>query len=166
MNTPPLSPEERQALLKHLNAVQGYLHLGMEMDAWNELENIPAEQRGRPEVLKIRADVSRSMKKWELVVEITNHLAKIEPNDPRHPVNLAAATRKIEGEQDAADILEQARSTFPNDAVLAYNLACYRAVLGRVDEAKKLLAEAVRLDSSLRPHSLDDPDLAVLWDSI
>ena len=166
MNTPPLSLEERRALLKRLNAVQGYLHLGMEMDAWNELENTPAEQRGRPEVLKIRADVSRSMKKWELVVEITRHLAKIEPNDPRHPVNLAAATRKIAGEQDAADILEQAKSTFPNDAVLAYNLACYRAVLGRVDEAKKLLAEAVRLDSSLRPHSLDDPDLAVLWDSI
>ena len=106
------------------------------------------------------------MKKWELVVEITEHLAKIEPNDPRHPVNLAAATRKIEGEQVASDILEKAKITFPNDAVLAYNLACYRAVLGRVDEAKKLLAEAVRLDSSLRPHSLDDPDLAKVWESL
>lgn len=166
MNTPPLSLEERQDLLKRLNAVQGYLHLGMELDAWNELENIPAEQRGRPEVLKIRADVSRAMKKWELVAEVTRHLARIEPDDPRHPVNLAAAVRQIEGEQVAASILEQAKSAFPNDAVLAYNLACYRAVMGRVDEAKTLLAEAVRLDSSLRPHSLDDPDLAVLWDSI
>ena len=57
MNTPPLSPEERQALFKRLNAVQGYLHLGMHMEAWNELESIEPQDRGRIEVLKARLEV-------------------------------------------------------------------------------------------------------------
>jgi len=43
------------------------------------------------------------------------------------------------------------------------NLACYRSVLRRKDEAKKLLAEAFTLDASLRLIASDDPDLAGLW---
>lgn len=166
MSMPQLSPEERRDLLKHLNAVQGYLHLGVPMNAWEELECIPAENRARPEVLKIRVDVCRALEKWEMVAEVTRHLAKLEPKDPRHLVNLAAAIRKTQGEQVAADILEEVKGRFPDNAVVAYNLACYKAVLGDVDEAKTLLAQSVRLDSSLRSHSLDDPDLQPLWNSI
>jgi hypothetical protein len=119
MNTPTLSLGERRALLKRLNAVQGYLHLGMRMDAWNELEDIPAQQRARPEVLKIRVDVCRAMQKWAIVAEVTRHLAEIEPEDARPSINWAAAVRQIEGERAAADILEEAKSRFPNEAVVA-----------------------------------------------
>ncbi len=163
---PQLSPEERRDLLKRLNAVQGYLHLGMPMDAWEELECIPAGNRARPEVLKIRVDVCRALEKWELVAEVTRHLAKLEPEDSRHIINHAAAVRVMKGEQVAADILVNAQRRFPKDAIVAYNLACYRAATGRVAEAKELLKTAIGFDSSLRSHSLDDPDLAGLWSSI
>jgi predicted Zn-dependent protease len=162
---PNLSTDEQRDLLRRLKAVQGYLHLGMHSDAWNELENVPAERRARPEVLKMRVDVCRAMQRWDMVVEVTRHLAHLEPDDPWHVINLAAAMRKLQGEQIAADILEEAKGRFPHNAIVAYNLACYKAVLGEVNEAKTLLAESVRLDSSLRPHSLDDPDLASVWES-
>jgi predicted Zn-dependent protease len=166
MNTPPLSPEERQALLKHLNAVQGYLHLGMEMDAWNELESIEPQDRGRIEVLKARLEVCRSLERWELMAEIAQRLGKLEPEEAEHPINLAFAVRRFKDTEAAANILEEAKNRFPQEATIPYNLACYRAVVGNVGEAKQLLAEAFTLDASLRITSLDDPDLVGVWDSL
>ncbi len=160
-----MSPDEQRDLSKLLEAAEGYLDLGMHMDAWDVLESIPAEQRALPEVLKIRVDACRFMKRWDMAAELSRHLALIEPEDPRHPVNLATAVRQIEGEQAALNILEEVRGIFPNDADILYNLACYRAVLGRTDEAKALLAEAFTHDASLRITSLDDPDLVGVWDS-
>lgn len=61
MITPPLSPDELLLLSKRLEAAQSYLDLGMAMDAWNELEEIEPELRGRPEVLTAR---SRSAVRW------------------------------------------------------------------------------------------------------
>ena len=162
----PLSPDEHRDLSKRLEAAQGYLALGMHLDAWDVLESIPAEQRALPEVLKIRVDACRFMKKWDIAAEVSRHLAQIEPEDPRHPVNLATAVREIEGEEAALNILEDVRGVFPNDADILYNLACYRAVLGRVEEAKTLLAEAFTHDASLRLAALDDPDLVGVWDSM
>ena len=72
----------------------------------------------------------------------------------------------MRGEDEAAAVLERARQLFPQEPMLPYNLACYRAVRGRVAEAKQLLAEAFTLDESLRLTSLDDPDLVGVWDSM
>lgn len=161
-----LSPEERQALSKHLEAAEGYLDLGMPIDAWNELEAIEAEDRGRTEVLKVRLEVCRSLENWELMAEIAQHLVKMEPDEAEHPIDLAFAVRRSEDPEAAAAILEEAKSRFPQEGTIPYNLACYRAVAGKVAEAKKLLSEAFCLDASLRITSLDDPDLAGVWESI
>ena len=160
-----LSPDEQRDLSKRLNAAIGYLSLGMAGEAWDELENIDARHRGMLEVLKVRLEVCRALSSWELMAEIANHLHKAEPEDPAHPIDLAFAIRRAHGEDEAAAVLEQARLTFPKEAILPYNLACYRAVRGRVAEAKQLLAEAFILDASLRLTSLDDPDLVGIWDS-
>ena len=161
-----LSPDEQRDLSKRLNAAIGYLSLGMAGEAWDELESIDARHRGMLEVLKVRLEVCRALSSWELMAEIANHLHKTEPDDPGHPIDLAFAIRRAHGEDEAAAVLEQARLSFPKEAILPYNLACYRAVRGRVAEAKQLLAEAFTLDSSLRITSLDDPDLVGVWDSM
>jgi hypothetical protein len=46
------------------------------------------------------------------------------------------------------------RHRFPQEALLPYNLACYRAVTGNIAEAKLLLAEAFSMDTSLHITSL------------
>jgi Flp pilus assembly protein TadD len=166
MNIQSLSPDEHRDLSKHLRAATGYLGLGMAEEAWAELEAIDARHRTLLEVLKLRLEVCRAMGKWELMAEIANHLHKAEPEDPGHPIDLAFAIRRAHGEDEAAAVLEQARLSFPKEAILPYNLACYRAVRGRVAEAKQLLAEAFTLDASLRITSLDDPDLVGVWDSM
>lgn len=161
-----LSQDERRDLSKRLNAAIGYLGLGMAEEAWAELEAIDARHRGILEVLKIRLEVCRALSSWELMAEIAASLHKSEPDDPGHPIDLAFAIRRVRGEDEAAAVLERARQLFPQEPLLPYNLACYRAVQGRVTEAKQLLAEAFTLDESLRLTSLDDPDLVGVWDSM
>jgi predicted Zn-dependent protease len=150
---------------RHLDAAIGFLGLGMPMDAWNELEAIKAEDRGRIEVLKVRLEVCRSLEKWELMAEIAQHLVKMEPDEAEHPINLAFAVRRAKNPETAAEVLEVAKNRFPQEGTIPYNLACYRAVAGKVAEAKTLLAEAFSLDASLRITALDDPDLVRVWDS-
>jgi predicted Zn-dependent protease len=160
-----LSPDEHRDLSKRLNAAIGYLNLGMAGEAWAELENIDARHRGMLEVLKIRLEVCRAMDKWQLMAEIANHLHMAEPKDPGHPLDLAYAIRRAHGENEAAAVLEDARPKFPEEPLFSYNLACYRAVVGNLTEAKRLLAEAFSMDASLRITALDDPDLVGVWDS-
>ena len=161
-----LCPDEHRDLSKRLNAAIGYLNLGMAEEAWAELEAIDATNRGILEVLKIRLEVCRALSSWELMAEIADILHKSEPDDSGHPIDLAFAIRRVRGEDEAAAVLERARQFFPQEPLLPYNLACYRAVQGRVAEAKQLLAEAFTLDESLRLTSLDDPDLVGVRDSM
>lgn len=154
------------ATVRHLKAAVGYLGLGMPMDAWNELEQIDPEQRSRLDVLNVRLEVCRVLKKWELMVEIAQHLREMEPDDAGHLLNLAFAMRRFKDEQAAAEILEEAKGRFPQEGTIPYNLACYRAVAGQVEEAKVLLKQAIVLDADLRSKALDDPDLDGVWDSV
>ena len=57
---------------------------------------------------------------------------------------------------------ERALELDPDDPMLAYNLACYRALSGRRDEALELLRRALPRDESLRVHARTDPDLESL----
>ena len=146
-------------LVKRLEAAQGYLGLGMAMDAWNELESIDARHRHVAEVLKVRVEVCRAFEKWELMAELCRFLARGEPDDAGHAINLAYAVRRHESVQAAAAILADALGRFPAEALIPYNLACYRAVAGKIDEAKDLLERAFEMDKRLRVTALDDPDL-------
>ena len=50
--------------------------------------------------------------------------------------------------------------------MIAFNLACYASVTGRMEEAKQRLRHAIELDSGIRGLALDDNDLKPLWDWI
>jgi hypothetical protein len=166
MDPKTLPQEELRALSRHLDAAQGYLGLSLPMEAWDELEDIPARLRAMPVVLQLRMDVCRVLGKWELMAEIAAHLSKLQPDESSHFIDLAFAARRLRGESAALEILDNAKSRFPKNALIPYNLACYRAVGGQLDLAKQLLAEAFALDASLRATSLEDPDLVRVWDSL
>jgi hypothetical protein len=149
-------------ILKRLNAAVGYLDLGMAMDAWNELEDIEAKDRVRPEVLKVRVEVCRALEKWEMMAEVSNDLRKIEPDEVGHPLNMSYAVRRFRGESEAADVLSLALRRYYDDALVRYNLACYWCVMGRVEEARNMLETAFKKDNSLRELAETDEDLAAL----
>jgi hypothetical protein len=50
--------------------------------------------------------------------------------------------------------------------MIAFSLACYASVTGRMVEAKERLRNAIELDKDVRILALDDEDLKPLWDWI
>ena len=98
--------------------------------------------------------------------QIAKRLAEFQPNDIQWTVSLAYATRRADSIQGAKQILLNAESRFPKEAIIKYNLACYCGQLGEIETAKNYLQKAFEIDSSWRLQALDDEDLKPLWDSL
>ena len=150
---------------RHLNAAIGYLELGMLDESAGELENLPPEGRTSSAVLCVRMEIYRSAKKWSLMEVVARELWKRHPDDSAYWINLAWATRRSESIEAAQIILLEALEKFPNDAMTNYNLGCYACQLGAMEEAKKFVGDAIKLDSKYKLMALDDPDLESLWET-
>ena len=150
---------------RHLNASIGYLELGMLEESAGELENLPPEDRTSSAVLGLRLEIYRSAKKWTLMEVIARELWKRHQDDPVNWNNLAWVVRRKESIEAAQTILIEALEKFPNEALITYNFGCYACQLGDMDNAKRFVGEAIKLDSKYKLMALDDADLEPLWDS-
>jgi tetratricopeptide (TPR) repeat protein len=146
-----------------LHAAQGYLGLGMAMEAWNELERIAPKHKAAPAVLKVRLEVARALGQWEMVAELARHLAKVEPEESLHVFNLAQAMRQLEGPESALAVYEFAADRWPDFAHLRVAMAVELCALDRVAEAKRMLKVAVENDPQIREVILDHPGLSAVW---
>jgi Flp pilus assembly protein TadD len=133
-------------------------------EAAKTLEKVTAEDETQNEVLGVRLDLYMAAKKWDLAAKVGRRLVKNEPGNAGAWVNLAYSIRRFEGLDAAERILNQARSLHANNALIAYNLACYASVAGRTEEAKNRLRRVFDLDKAFRAVALEDPDLRPLWD--
>ena len=68
--------------------------------------------------------------------------------------------------ENAEAILVRAQAIHPKVAMIAFNLACYASITGRIEEAKARLRHAIELDKAIRGLAIDDEDLKPLWDWI
>ena len=50
--------------------------------------------------------------------------------------------------------------------MIAFNLACYASITGRMEDAQERLRSAIKLDKDVQLLALDDEDLRPLWDWI
>lgn len=122
---------------RHLQAAQGYIELGMFVEASDELECIAPEDRGHPSILVYRYAIYSQMHKWELAEVVARHLVKVWPEDPTSWSNWAYSTRRCQSIQEARVILLNAEKLHPKDAMIQFNLGCYACQLGDMEEAKK-----------------------------
>jgi hypothetical protein len=69
------------------------------------------------------------------------------------------------GLPQAWELLRPAHDRFPDEFLIAYNLACYAAQMGRIDEAWEWLgrASANNRRAAVRALALRDDDLRELW---
>lgn len=148
---------------KRLEAALGYLQLGMFEEANDEIEQLPSEEKNSPGVLRLRAAIYSETKSWHLLHEVAGFLVNSLPGDPQHWIWLAYATRRTTSIPAAETILLQALQSHPNEGMIHFNLACYAAQTGKVEDARELLRNAIRLEPNVRSLALDDPDLEPLW---
>ena len=127
------------------------------------LEEIEPEEKTRNEVLGARVGIYMAAKKWDMAAAVASHLVKVEPENEAWWIKLAYSVRRSEGIEQAEAILLRARVIHPKVAMIAFNLACYASVTGRMEEAKERLRNAIELDKDVRKLALDDEDLRPLW---
>ncbi len=131
-------------------------------DAALALEEIESPDKARNEVRDAQLNLYMAARKWEMAAAVAGEMAKLEPENARWWINLAYSVRRIEGIEKAEAILLRAREIHPESAIIAFNLACYACVSGRIDEAKLRLRIAVNLDKDILKLAVDDEDLGTL----
>ena len=146
-----------------LKASIGYLELGMLEEAAGELESLQPEIKNSTAVLCVRLEIYRVARNWTLMEVVARELWKRHQDEAVYWNNLVRRKDSIEAAQI---ILLEALEKFPNDAMTTYNLGCYSCLLGDMDNAKKLVRDAIKLDSKYKLMALDDEDLMTLWDMI
>jgi tetratricopeptide (TPR) repeat protein len=144
--------------LWHLTAAQGYLELGIPVEANEEFEQIDPDVRHVPEVMAVQV-----LEKPELLEAVATKLRAYDPDEPQWMISVAYATRRVESIPAAKIILEEALFRHPKIGVIHFNLACYECQLENLEKAKEYLSNAVMLESVWRKKAMEDQDLEPLW---
>ncbi|MBV9391837.1 MAG: hypothetical protein JOY96_08100 [Verrucomicrobia bacterium] len=147
---------------RRLLAASGYSDLGLFQEAVEELESLPAGLEGEEPILVAWLQLYQGWEKWAEASSVARKLIEIRPENSNWPVALAYATRRIQGMLAAREILLDAMSKFPTCAVIHFNLACYAAQRGLMEEANVRLKNAIDLDPQFDALAKTDPDLEPL----
>ena len=102
-----------------------------------------------------RVNLYMAAKKWNMAAAVASHLVKVEPENEAWWINLAYSVRRSEGIEQAEAILLRAQAIHPKVAMIAFNVACYASVTGRMEEAKDRLRHAIDLDKDVRKLAIE-----------
>lgn len=157
----PLAPPDSH----YLNAAEGWLGLGDFQSALDELEFIDPALRSHPDVLAVRCDIFTDARKWPAVVAVASALVQLIPDRPSGWVRRSFALHGLKQTQQAFDLLLPAARKFPEVSTIPYNLACYCAQLGKLEEARHWLHQSYAVGNAaiLKVAARNDPDLAPLF---
>ncbi len=147
-----------------LLAAQGYFELGMLEDAMTELESLPEPMRGKLEVLQMRLFIHMRAKRWEQALEISRGLCRVGPEDTLGFIHAAFCLHELGRTLEAKTLLLGGPSALLDEATYHYNLGCYDAALGNIEDAQAHLRASFRLDKKFREFAKTDPDLRSVWD--
>ena len=160
MTMNPLEPPDSH----YLTAAQGWLELGNHVEANAELEHITPPLCDHPDVLEIRWQIYAHAKKWEACVDLAGATIKLDPNRLDAWIHRSFALHELKRTLEAFNSLLPVANSFPKVWTIPYNLACYCAQLGRLDESRAWLKKAMTIDErTVKQAAVDDPDLKPVW---
>lgn len=154
---------------RRLTAAEGWLELGDELEANEELEQIAPEMRAHPLVLRVRWGIYAHVKRWEMAAEVAKGIAIALPENAWGYIHWAYSLHKLKSTREAQEVLLPIVEKFPDEYIIQYNLACYSCQLGELKEAFQWLGNAIDMTHGkidIRQKALDDSDLEPLWNQI
>jgi predicted Zn-dependent protease len=151
-----------------LEAAEGWLMLGNPAEAHEELEKVTGGASYHPAVLSMRWQVYAAARWWEAAYVVAKALCELAPHSPETWICQANTLRNYKGVIDAWSMLLGVVNRFPKDAIIRYNLACYAAQMGLLEESCGWLVQAFEMEEAvqLKLAAIYDPDLQPLWDKI
>jgi predicted Zn-dependent protease len=158
MNALPIADQHR------LRAAEGWLELGNAEEATAELQQVDPAILTHPDVLNLRWQICRKIKRWESCWELARTFTQTAPKDPRGWTSLAQTLYHTQRVQEAYDLAVSKMSQFPKYWPLYYDAACYACLTGRLQQARQFLqlATAFGEEAEIRRLAAQDPDLTAL----
>ena len=147
---------------RQLGYAEGYLLLGLKTEAVDALAEILAPECDATPVLVLTLAVHTERGDWASAAPLGARLCAREPEEAGHWIQWAYATRRHTGIWEARTILIQALGLHPREPMIHFNLACYQAQSGHLDDARAFLEAACGIDPRFRELARTDPDLAPL----
>lgn len=149
-----------------LRAVSGWIELGSLVEAEVEFGRIPVQRRQHPEVLETEWLLTAARRDWTRSLAVADLLVEVAPDRANAWIHRAYAARRADGGglTKAREILMEALPRFPDESVIPYNLACYAAQLGELDDARRWLETARQRGGSamIQSMAIADSDLLPL----
>jgi tetratricopeptide (TPR) repeat protein len=147
------------SLERILLSVQGYMELDMAEEALREFTRIDLEDQNREDVLQIKLFILMRTRSWEEALEICKLLQESNPETTIGYIHGAFCLHEIGQTEEAKEMLLEGPRALLREPTYYYNLACYNAILGDLEEAKKNLQASVKMDEKFREIAKHDPDL-------
>ncbi|MAS92025.1 MAG: hypothetical protein CMO55_02420 [Verrucomicrobiales bacterium] len=145
-----------------LERTRGYIDLGMLEEADREIEKLPPDRRGTPQVQEMRIIIALDRGHLEDALTLSEVLCEVHPEEHAGYIQGAYALHALSRTQDAIDHLQKGPASLQDEPVYFYNLACYELALGREQAALTWLSQSIDMEPSFRQKALDDPDLGPL----
>ncbi len=145
-----------------LQAVCGYAELGMTRESLAELDAIDARFQNRPEVLQLRLHHLMRKKKWAVALRVSQKLCRVAPDAGAGFLHAGFCLHQLGKTAEAKNLLSTGPVALLREPIYYYNMGCYEALLGNVQDAELNLKISFRMDSSFRDLAKKDPDLKAL----
>ncbi len=147
---------------RSLVAAQGYVELEMTDDALAELDTLPAEVQQKQEVLQTRLFVLMRGRRWAGALEVSERLYEIFPDQTTGYIHGAFCLHELDRTREAKELLLRGPASLLREATYYYNMGCYDAVLGNIEDAQHALEISFRMDDKFREIAKLDPDLSAV----
>lgn len=157
--TPPADDIARERIL---NAAAGYVELGLGDMAWDELNTLSETDRRRPDTQEFMLGLLIRENRWEEAVAAGHGLCQEPEMPPGVYIHTAFALHELGRTPEARALLLAGPASLRSDPLFHYNMACYLAVSGDIQDAEVCLRTAFHMDPKLRVHASTDPDLREL----
>ena len=151
---------------KCLLASQGYMELEMPREAIAELNTLPPRERDAEPALQLRLFICMKSQQWDEALKICDRLRELYPESASGYIHGAFCLHEGGRTREALNLLLSGPPALEEEATYFYNLACYSAVLGDLDQAFEYAERSFEMDDKFRDIAKVDPDLRELRDRL
>ena len=149
-------------LERSLLAAQGYIELDMTDEALRELGTLSPEDQEREDVKQMQLFIFMRTKQWDRALLICQRLRESSPDGTTGFIHGAFCLHEMGRTKEARELLMQGPPILLGEPTYHYNLGCYDAVLGHLEEAAIHLEISFKMDHKFREIARLDPDLKPL----
>ncbi len=147
------------SLERSLLAAQGYIELEMPDEALRELDALSAGDQAREDSMQMRLFVLMRARRWDNALAVCSRFRRDRPDCTTGYIHGAFCLHELGRTQEAKQLLVTGPDSLQREATYHYNLGCYDAILGNLNEASHHLETSFQLDKKFREIAKYDPDL-------